>query len=262
MEILSIGYKNSDGSDSAVKLPRGLPFYVMLIIETPLIFLINGEEMYSDKNSFIIYEKDVPQYYAAADQPYTCHWCHFNMEEEDRELLTALEIPLNKPIALNNMAEISALIRSIAYEFQSDKPYYLDISELYMKLLFFKLVNQLYMTTTEKGAEHPHYERMQNLRNDIYNNPCFEWTINDMSKRLSMSRSGFQHIYKDIFGVSVLKDIINSRLSRAKHCLITTDMTIAQISRNCGYNSESYFMRQFKEKYGVTPTGFRKTLSL
>ena len=75
-----------------------------------------------------------------------------------------------------------------------------------------------------------------------------------------MSRSGFQHLYKKMFGVSVTGDVISGRLERAKRLLSSTDLTVSEIASRCGYSNEFNFMRQFKDRVGRTPTQYRRQL--
>lgn len=37
-----------------------------------------------------------------------------------------------------------------------------------------------------------------------------------------------------------------------------TNMRIQEIAVQCGYNNENHFMRQFKEKTGLTASDYRK----
>ena len=73
-------------------------------------------------------------------------------------------------------------------------------------------------------------------------------------------RSGFQHLYKRLFGVSVMSDVIKGRLDRAKRLLSSTNLTVREIGERCGYSNEFNFMRQFKDYVGKTPTEYRKIL--
>ena len=73
-----------------------------------------------------------------------------------------------------------------------------------------------------------------------------------------MSRSYFQHIYREIFGVSCISDVINGKIEKAKVILSETSCTVSQAAAMCGYDNEEHFMRQFKKLVGVTPTVYRK----
>lgn len=94
----------------------------------------------------------------------------------------------------------------------------------------------------------------------IHTEPERVMSIDEMAAAVNMSRSGFQHLYKKMFGISVINDVINGRLERAKRLLSSTDLTVAEIASKCGYATEYNFMRQFKSRTGKTPTEYRKQI--
>ena len=84
--------------------------------------------------------------------------------------------------------------------------------------------------------------------------------VDDLAAEAGMSRSGFQHLYKKLFGTTVIKDIIEGRLQKAKRLLSSTCLTIKEIAAVCGYSNEYSFMRQFRERTGKTPTEYRSSM--
>ena len=44
----------------------------------------------------------------------------------------------------------------------------------------------------------------------------------------------------------------------AVHLLCDTKLSIEEIALDVGYENQSYFFRQFKERYGMTPHKYRK----
>ncbi len=103
-----------------------------------------------------------------------------------------------------------------------------------------------------------YHEQLQQLRREIYLNPQLDWSITTILKRLRISRSHFQRIYKKQFAVTCLDDVIQAKMEKAQQLLLYTDMRIQEIAEQCGYNNEAHFMRQFKDKFGVTAANFRK----
>ncbi|HOH88424.1 helix-turn-helix transcriptional regulator, partial [Ruminococcus sp.] len=97
------------------------------------------------------------------------------------------------------------------------------------------------------------------IRQSIYRWPGRDYSIDDMAKELSLSRSRFQHIYTETFGVSVNKDVITSRLSKAAELLRTTDLSVKDVGINVGYSNTSYFVKLFGSSYGLTPLQFRQS---
>ena len=91
--------------------------------------------------------------------------------------------------------------------------------------------------------------------------PYYNWNVEGMAHQLTMSKSYFQHLYKEIFGTNVMNDVIQSRIEHAKYLLSTTDISIIQIAEISGYKCSSHFMRQFKSRIGMTPSEYRNRLS-
>lgn len=101
-------------------------------------------------------------------------------------------------------------------------------------------------------------EQLYRVRRNILSQPQLEWEIADMARDMAISRSHFQRLYKQMFNVSIKGDMISARIKRAMQLLTNTGMRIQEIAVQCGYNNESHFMRQFKEKVGVTAVQYRK----
>ena len=54
-------------------------------------------------------------------------------------------------------------------------------------------------------------------------------------------------------------DVIEARLAKAKQLLKFSELRIQEIAQQCGYHNESHFMRQFKNKVGMTALQFRQS---
>ena len=60
-------------------------------------------------------------------------------------------------------------------------------------------------------------------------------------------------------GMSVNEFLNMKRLEYASHLLLASDMTVREIADISGFNSGSYFIRLFRNRYGLPPTEYRKT---
>lgn len=102
-----------------------------------------------------------------------------------------------------------------------------------------------------------YYERMLQIRNSIYLNPQEDISTEDVCRKYSFSPGYLRVIYKKCFGISFLQDFINSRISKAKYLLLTTELKINTIAADCGYNDDKYFLRQFLNCTGESPNQYR-----
>jgi AraC-like DNA-binding protein len=85
-------------------------------------------------------------------------------------------------------------------------------------------------------------------------------TAEQCSKQSNMSYSYFSRNFKKISGMT-FKDYLNLvRITNAERLLMTTDLSVSEISQMVGYNSESYFIATYKEIKSVTPLAFRRSL--
>lgn len=103
-----------------------------------------------------------------------------------------------------------------------------------------------------------HRELLYRLRRDILSQPQLDWNIPDISRKLGISKSHLQRLYKELFSTSIKDEIISARMGKAMQLLAHTDFKVQEIAEHCGYNNENHFMRQFKEKVGVTALQYRK----
>ncbi len=259
MEIHSIGYHHIHDSNFLMEQLEGSgQGWLFLLIKTPAKMLIKGEIIHVEPNSVMIYYGDIPQHYGADGGIYIDDWFYFTVEQMDLALLRELEIPLGEPRHLEDISELTALIRSMTYEHHTKNLYSADLVDLSLKILFFKLSRLLHSTVRElPESGQSRYDGMIRLREEIYCNVCNVGTVSDMARSLSMSQSAFQHTYKKIFGTNVMSDINRARIRQAEELLVTTTLPLRQIAERSGYSSEFHLMRHFKTHTGMTPTQYR-----
>lgn len=82
-------------------------------------------------------------------------------------------------------------------------------------------------------------------------------SIEDISNHVKMKSNSFYKMFSAITGVSPIKYLINTRLSKSKELLENTDASVTEICFQTGFSNISYFIKQFKIHYGVTPNSFR-----
>lgn len=102
------------------------------------------------------------------------------------------------------------------------------------------------------------YEKLRQLRGRLREAPGEAWTVERLCAESDLPKSTLQKHYKQFFGKSLFEDLIEFRVEAAKQLLAQTSLTLGEISEQCGYSAESYFMKQFKRITGMTPTEYRR----
>ena len=90
------------------------------------------------------------------------------------------------------------------------------------------------------------------------NNYNTEINVEEYAVSRGMSASNFFQNFKQITGLSPLQFIVRLRLSNAQNLLENSNLTIAEISNDVGYENPLYFSRLFHKHIGVSPSEYRK----
>ena len=83
-------------------------------------------------------------------------------------------------------------------------------------------------------------------------------TLQEMADIAGLSLYYFSHLFKEMTGQSPNEFVIYSRIDRAKALLLTSDLSIAEISREVGYPNSSNLITLFTKRVGCPPAQFRK----
>ena len=230
--------------------PQGYDGYLVLFIKTRAVFQLNGETVTAEPDSFIIYDRRTPQYYRACEDRYINDWILFDCSEP---LAPGVEVRFNELIYIGEQINISQYFQLLAdchYRGTSSQP---------VGLLIRAMLTEVFgKTQIEPNTELPHYRELLDLRRQIYAQPSRDWSTEHMAKLLSISTPYLHALYKKAFGVTCNADVIQSRLEQAQHFLTNSGRTIEETAFSCGYSSVVHFSRQFKQKFGITPSEWRK----
>lgn len=172
--------------------------------------------------------------------------------DEDEALLTDIikTLIIHSPIYKTNNSINSLFISSCEQNIQ-------DFNfEITLQNLFEELNEKI--NAISQNTKHSHYSEYLSMRNEVYCNPKKEWDPQKNCYDFGLSYGHFRATYKELFGISFHQDVIQSKISLAKYLLLTTALSLTSISEQCGYYDEKYFLRQFRDLTGLTPTTYRK----
>jgi AraC-like DNA-binding protein len=88
-----------------------------------------------------------------------------------------------------------------------------------------------------------------------------QWTVDDLGRNIGLSRSALADRFTRLIGQPPMRYLASWRLQLAAHHLRNTDMPLARIAEQVGYESEAAFNRAFKRNFGVPPATWRKNAS-
>ena len=81
--------------------------------------------------------------------------------------------------------------------------------------------------------------------------------VDEFARLCGKSVSTFKREFKKLYHTPPGKWLLKKRLNLAGNLLLTTDFTIQEICYDCGFESDSHFIRSFKNLFGLTPKEWR-----
>jgi len=85
-----------------------------------------------------------------------------------------------------------------------------------------------------------------------------EINLNVLYQQLFVSKFYASRLFKQYIGTTPVSYIVNKRIEEARLLLLTTQLSISNISQKVGYKDIYYFTKSFKQIVGVTPTAYRE----
>lgn len=138
---------------------------------------------------------------------------------------------------------------------ENDLDIHIKICSLWQ--LIFKHRNEA-ITGNQVGISSRVQIRLRKMLLFIEENYPQKITLRDIAHSASICKSEATRCFHLGVGSSPLNYANEYRLHRAKEFLLTSVLSVSEIALNCGFDNCSYFDKQFKNLFGVTPAKFRK----
>lgn len=91
----------------------------------------------------------------------------------------------------------------------------------------------------------------------LHANPERDWTVSELAHQAAVSRSLLDQRFREVLGLSPIRYLTEWRMHIAFELLASSDLSVAQIARRVGYDSQEAFSRAFKRRMGAAPTAWR-----
>ena len=85
-------------------------------------------------------------------------------------------------------------------------------------------------------------------------------TLDELASMIGTHRHRLSELFKRAFGTTVYAWLRERRISQAAEWLESSEMSIQSIADELGFSTSGNFSTSFKERFGVTPSDYRRTL--
>ena len=111
-----------------------------------------------------------------------------------------------------------------------------------------------------KAALQNYHARMQRVLDHIDRHLDSNLDLETVSGVAAFSKFHFHRQFTATFGLSVHRYVQLARMKRASHRLASKDVqSVAEIAMDAGYDAPDAFARAFRQRFGQSPSSFRKS---
>ena len=109
------------------------------------------------------------------------------------------------------------------------------------------------LSNTDAG----HHRRIRQIASELLENCGDVPPVVELARKTGYSPVHFSRVFKKVTGTLPREFVIRARVERAKQLLRDSSLSVGEIANALGYSDVYFFSRQFKNRAGVSPTGFR-----
>ncbi|GAA4640637.1 helix-turn-helix domain-containing protein [Actinoallomurus vinaceus] len=109
----------------------------------------------------------------------------------------------------------------------------------------------------EQRKKHLPDPRIQCVLDRIVADPARQVTIEELARSVSLSPSRLSHLFRQEVGNSIVNVVLATRLRKAASLLEFSDHPVGRIAADVGFSSPYYFSRQFRSRFGESPSAYR-----
>lgn len=106
--------------------------------------------------------------------------------------------------------------------------------------------------STTRGAQVMHF-----VEEFLKQNYMHEISMNQLAKQVGFSSFYFSRLFLQYFKINFVDYLNDLRIDGAKRLLDDPTLTLKQVAVRSGYDTPSYFAKNFKKRTGMTPTEYR-----
>lgn len=104
------------------------------------------------------------------------------------------------------------------------------------------------------SVDHKYYSIMKYINDNL----SVQLRAGDIAKKFRYTPESLSRDFKNAVGMSIKKYIDQVIIQKAQQLLLSSELTIQQISDTLGFNDRNHFSKYFKQKSKISPSDYRR----
>lgn len=191
---------------------------------------------------------------SSKDDPWTLNWVHFYGQSLSQLYQYYVEMGFSY---LFHPADNTAILSTLSSLFHAHEQKN-ALTEITANKYLTDIITYSFTENKENRETISLQNKLQMIRDYLIANSSKKLTLDSLSAMFYVSKYHLSREYKRYFGITLMNDLNNMRVSAAKSLLRFSDDSIDSIAEQCGFNDSAYFIKVFKNVENMTPSSYRK----
>lgn len=165
-------------------------------------------------------------------------------------------IPQYLNFQLGGQKAISNLMENMITSIMSENNNEDVINQYSMGLVFLYLLN--HMDKLSANSSNSYEDIIIQATMQYIDSNCRNASLSRIADDFKQSLPALSRMIKKCTGYTFQELLMRKRFQKAVMFLVETELPVEEIAVNIGYENQSYFYRQFKARYGMTPNQYRR----
>ncbi|MGQ8336219.1 helix-turn-helix domain-containing protein [Sunxiuqinia sp. A32] len=205
---------------------------------------------------FFIIPEDIPHsYFADPKNPWTIYWIHFSGNKSKMiatPVLKPVEVERTKTSRVTERLNLfHEIFQNMERGFSMETTEYVNLCLPHLLASFTHL--QQYRAINEQVSKDPVAESINFMLDNINQ----KFRLSELANAAQLSTSHYSRIFLSRTGHSPIDYFIQLKIQRSCRFLDNTKLSIAEISREVGFEDQFYFSRQFRKIMNMSPRDYR-----
>lgn len=253
--VTSARHRWNEPAGFVINRPVGVDSYTFLHFFTPTELRVGEKTVKTRPGACILYRPHTPQWFRS-EQPLVHDWMHLSADA-GREI-ERFSVPTDTVVYPPDCAFLTSGINEIELEIYGDRPNSAELADAAAVMLLIRFARACEEHPSACPVNPETRARMIRFRSELLARRGEQWSVERMAREVNLSPSRFYAVYRALFAVSPVNDLIRARIDAAKSALTCSDESIASLADRLGYANITHFSRQFRRHTGVSPREYAK----
>lgn len=235
--------------------------FIIVLSGTGIVTFNNTSYTLKKSDCVLIDCHNLYSHQSSENDPWEIMWIHFNAVNACSYFNSLKELTGDCIITAQNVNDITDIILKTIDShslYTNNTAEYVD-SKLITDLLTLLMVESSSYDNTSVPSTSS--QKLENVKSYIDKSFQTKLSLDELSDRFFISKYHLSREFKAKYGMTIGNYILIQRITFAKKQLRFTNLSIDEISENCGFLDTAYFIKVFKKSENTTPLQYRKLWS-